>query len=111
MSSKEENEKMWTAPAVMFIELAADGLSKADPRMFTAEVNELGSFGSTRIQTVSAALWPLVGDQISNAFEGIQHDPDTSFAMGYLLGLQVARTILMGNPQLAIKGIKPDSLL
>jgi len=102
---------MWLAPAAQFIESAADGLKSANPDMLAAEVKELGSFGSTRIQSASDALWPLVGDQISSAFEGMQHDPDTSFAMGYLLGLQVARTILAGSPQLAIAGIKPDYLL
>ena len=102
---------MWTAPAVMFIESAADGIKSADPKMLAAEVEELGSFGSVRIQAVLDEFWPLVGDQADSAFSGMEHDSDVIFAQGYLFGLQVARTVLMGSPQLAIKGIKPDSLL
>jgi hypothetical protein len=102
---------MWLSPAVMFIESAADGLKDADPKMLASEVKELGSFGSVRMHEVLDALWPLVGDTADNAFSGLQHDSDVIFAQGYLLGLQVARTILAGSPQLAIKGIKPDSLL
>jgi hypothetical protein len=64
-----------------------------------------------RIKAVLDTLWPLVGDAADQAFSGMEHDGDVEFAQGYLLGLQVARTILMGSPQLAMKGIKPDSLL
>lgn len=102
---------MWIAPPAMFIESAADGIKSADPDMLKAEIKELASFGAVRIQAVSEALWPIVGDSIDNSFTGLQHDNDSDFAQGYLLGLQVARTMLLGNVQLAIKGIKPDSLL
>jgi hypothetical protein len=100
---------MWIAPAAMFIESAADGLSKADPKMLAAEVTEMTSFGSLRMVSAFGAVEPLL--------QGVadQCDPNQSLAIfmaaGYLLGLQVARTILAGNPQLAMKGIKPDSLL
>jgi hypothetical protein len=96
---------MWTAPAAMFIESAADGWSKADPNMLTAEVKELNSFGSQRAQQMIASS----SEEIVAALRLSNVSAD--FTGGYLLGLQVARTILMANPQLAIKGIKPDSLL
>jgi hypothetical protein len=102
---------MWLAPAVMFIESAADSLTKADPNMLTAELKEMASFGNARIQRTLDALWPLVGDGESNAFSGLDHDTAVIFAKGYLLGLQTARTVLMGSTQLAINNIKPDSLL
>jgi|ERR1700722_3153368 len=102
---------MWTAPAAMFIESAADGLKSTDPNMLASELKEIASFGNVRIQQVLTDLWPLVGDGDSDSFGGLDHDTAVLFAKGYLLGLQVARTVLMGNPQLAMKGIKPDSLL
>jgi len=102
---------MWIAPAAMFIESAADGLSKADPKMLAAELKEMASFGNARIQQALTDLWPLVGDGDSSAFSGLDHDTAVLFAKGYLLGLQVARAILAGSPQLAIAKIKPDSLL
>ena len=95
----------------MFIEMAADGLKTADPNMLTAEIKELGSFGNARIATALSDLWPLVGDAADNAFSGMNHDSDVVFAQGYLLGLQVARTILAGSPQLLLNKIKPESLL
>ena len=93
----------------MFIESAADGLSKADPKMLAAEITEIISFGSERLVSAFGAVEPLL--------QGVadQCDPNQSLAIfmaaGYLLGLQTARAILMDNPQLAVKGIKSDSLL
>ena len=94
---------MWLAPAAMFIESAADGITSADPKMLAAEVNELGSFGVVRAQKIAAT------DEMVAALR--QSTLSADLTLGYLLGLQVARTILMGSPQLAMKGIKPDSLL
>lgn len=102
---------MWVSPAAMMIESAADGIKSADPKMLASEIKELGSFGSVRIATVLNNLWPLVGDSIDNAFSGTEHDSDAIFAQGYLLGLQVARTMLAGSAALAIKGIDPTEVL
>jgi hypothetical protein len=100
---------MWIAPAEMFIESAADGLSKADPKMLAAEIAEITSFGSVRMASAFAVVEPSLQDVAD------QCDPNQSLAIfmaaGYLLGLQTARAILMDNPQLAVKGIKSDSLL
>jgi hypothetical protein len=104
---------MWLAPAAMFIESAANGLKSVDSKMLEAEIQEISSFGTKRIQDVFEMIHSLVGDDLNQAFD--QCDPAATdaitFTHGYLLGLQVARTILMGSPQLAIKGIKSDSLL
>jgi hypothetical protein len=96
---------MWLAPAAMLIELAADGWSKADPKMLTSEIQELNSFGSVRAQKMAATSPDATVEalRLSNV--------SADFTLGYLLGLQVARTVLAGSPQLAIQGIKPDSLL
>jgi hypothetical protein len=84
---------MWVAPAAMFIEGAADSLKSADPRMLSAQTKELQSFGPGRAQALGAT------------------DVSNDFQLGYQLGLQTARQILLGSPQLAMKGINPDSLL
>jgi hypothetical protein len=102
---------MWTAPAVMFIEAAADSLKSADPKMLAAEVKELGSFGSTRITDMMDTLWPSAGDVMDNAFSGMEHDTDVIFAQGYLLGLQTARQMLAGSAALILKQIDPTSIL
>jgi hypothetical protein len=104
---------MWLAPAAMFIESAADGLTSTDPKMLAAEIKEMSSFGTKRIQDVFGLIYSLVGSDLNQAFD--QCDPAAkdaiTFAQGYLLGLQVARTILAGSPQLAMAHIKPDYLL
>jgi hypothetical protein len=76
---------MWLAPAAMFIESAADSLKTADPMMLQAQTKELETFGYT-------SDWESLVD-------------------GYNLGLQTARMILAGSPQLILKGIKPESIL
>ena len=80
-------------PAVMFIESAADSLKSADPKMLESQAAELQSFGPGRAQKLGATT--------------LSED----FQIGYTLGLQTARMMLAGNPQLAMKGIEPDSLL
>jgi hypothetical protein len=94
---------MWLAPAAMFLESAADSFKSADPNMLGSEVKELNSFGAQRAQQICAS------DLMVAALRQSQVSADLAF--GYLLGLQTARMILMGSPQLAINGIKPDSLL
>lgn len=104
---------MWTAPAAMFIEAAADGLKSADPKMLAAEVSEMSSFGTQRIQEVFGEIYALIGSDLNQAFD--QCDPSgpnaITFTHGYLLGLQVARTQLAGNATLILKGIDPSSIL
>jgi hypothetical protein len=96
---------MWVAPAAMFIESAADGLKSADPKMLAAEIGELNSFGSHRAQQ----MLPGMSMEMVEVFRTSQLSAD--FTLGYVFGLQVARTMLRGSPQLAMKDIKPDSLL
>ena len=36
---------------------------------------------------------------------------DSAFADGYALGLQTARTMLLGSAALAIKGVNPEDVL
>jgi hypothetical protein len=94
---------MWVAPAAMFLETAADSLKYADPSMLASEVKELNSFGSSRAAQICQS------DVMATALR--QSTVSADLTLGYLLGLQTARMILMGSPQLAIKGIKADSLL
>jgi hypothetical protein len=96
---------MWLAPAAQFIESAADGWSAVDPNMLTSEVKELNSFGPQRVQKMLAST----PEPIVAALR--QSTMSADLTLGYLLGLQVARTILAGSPQLAIARIKPGSLL
>ena len=104
---------MWTAPAAMFIESAADGLKSADPKMLAAEAQEMNSFGTKRIQEVFGEMHSLVGSDLDKIFD--QCDPAASdgrtFTHGYLFGLQVARTILAGSPALLLKGVDPKQVL
>ena len=64
---------MWIAPAVMFIESAADGIKAVDPKMLVAEVKEISSFGTVRIQEVFGEIYSLVGKELDEAFD--QCDP------------------------------------
>lgn len=102
---------MWNSPPAMTIEMAADALKAADTKMLASEVRELAAFGDVRMQEVMAALWPLIGSEIDNAFSGLNHDCNVPFASGYLFGLQVARMLLSGSIQLIKAGIDPASLL
>lgn len=84
------------APAAMFIEAAADQLKKYDitPNWIKqAQRKELTAFGSARAQELKAT--------------GLTED----FVIGYELGLETARVILIMNPQLQQSGIDPKDIL
>lgn len=80
-------------PATMVIESAADSLATLSDFVRIDQLKELASFGAVRAQKIGAS--------------GLSDD----FKFGYELGLQVARTVLVTNPALAMAGIKPGDLL
>jgi hypothetical protein len=80
-------------PAAMFIESAADDLSKLPDSVRADQLKELASFGDARATQIGAS--------------GLSDD----FKAGYTLGLQVARTMLAQSAALAIANINPDDLL
>lgn len=103
------------SPAAMFIESAAESFSKdgalngnpypAMPAWLReSELRELASFGDVRAQKLG--LW----DEATNA-EVLATGLSADFRIGYLLGLQVARTMLVGSMPLMLKSIKPSEVL
>lgn len=78
---------MWVVPPAEIIESAKDSLNSADPRMLADQVRELHE---------------ALGDDEANGLTAQN---------AYNLGLQAARTMLRGNPLLAMKEIEPGALL
>ena len=73
-----------TIPAVMFIEMASDGLQRQyteDPTVLEHELKELRALGEGRVSALA-----MKASSISSGFE-----------LGYLLGLETARTLLAMN--------------
>jgi len=80
---------MATIPAVMFLEMAMDVLKSQDSGILTAETKECRMLGEGRIAEIRQTL------------------PDNSdFERGYLLGLEVARTLLNGRPDAVQAGVQ-----
>jgi hypothetical protein len=73
-------------PAVMFIEIALDELKGADPSVVHLELKEFFMLGN-RIQQLSDAL------------------KTTDAALGYLIGLHTARTLLQTMPAAVKAGV------
>lgn len=103
------------SPAVMFIESAADtfakdGAIKDNPYpaipswLRESELKELASFGDARVQKLS--IW----DEESNK-EVFATGLSPDLRIGYLLGLQVARTMLVLSMSLRLKGVEPSDVL
>lgn len=90
------------SPAVMFIESAAEALPKRqviDNWIFASQVKELDSFGPGRLEDLRAKV--LLDPS----------DMPNDFRLGYLLGIETARTLLRMNVGLMKAGVKPEDLL
>lgn len=81
------------APAVMWIESAADSLKSAPDFIRDSQMKELTSFGDARAKQIGAS--------------GVSDD----FKKGYELGLQTARTVLATSATLIMKGVNPLEVL
>lgn len=75
------------SPSVMFIEMAAAMLKDVPVFIQQSQRKELRSFGDTRAKAIGAS--------------GISDD----FRVGYELGLQTARVLLMGNIKAVQAGV------
>lgn len=80
------------SPAVMFIEMGADGLKSVPEWLAKSQLKELKSFGDVRAIQIGAT--------------GLSED----FQKGYELGLATARAVISMSPA-AIKGGEPDNIL
>ena len=67
------------APAVMFIEIAADALPDVPPAIAAAQRRELRALGSARLEVLGVTAL------------------DSNFIRGYELGLQTMRLVLAGQ--------------
>ena len=81
------------SPAVMFIEMAAEGIKKVPEWIRESQQKELSSFGDGRAQQIGAT--------------GLTDD----FRKGYELGLQTARSVLAMSGTLITKGVNPSDAL
>lgn len=80
------------APAVIFIEMGADGLFSVSEFIRDSQLKELRSFGDVRAQMIGAS--------------GLSED----FKRGYELGLATARAVIATSVA-AMKGGDPQSIL
>lgn len=88
-------------PAVMFLEIAIDQLAKMPPAQLVAHLKEFNELGSERM------LQCLYGMQHPNGGP-LKLTPSQ---VGYMIGIQTARVILLSNPELAKAGIDPTVVL
>ena len=80
-------------PAAMNIESAADSMRTLDPRIVEDQLQELDSFGATRLQSLGMT--------------GLSDD----VRLAYTLGLQVARTVVASSAEALIHGADPAKIL
>lgn|SRR5487761_2116602 len=98
------------APNAEQIESAADSLTHPDggnyPALtrliFLSELSELESFGAARLDDLRRG-----GRALPPSVESLPAD----FRLGYLLGLQTARTSIAANPKIVAAKIDPSDVL
>ena len=81
------------APPVMTIYSAVESLKTLTNWLKQSQLKELRAFGDDRAQALGAT--------------GLSKD----FVIGYELGLQTARTVLLTSATLAIQGVDPKEVL
>lgn len=97
-------------PAVMFIEMAIDGTGDANAQVMASTLREVQALGRSRVEgfykAVEEKLATLPPDTLTGLIEGRLTDNGDQFEMGYLLGIAVARVLLMTMPKAVEAGVE-----
>jgi hypothetical protein len=84
-------------PSVMFCEMALDMLKRKDAALLDAELKEFNQLGPGRFENISKVLIEKCQKPDGTAVAGMD--------IGYLIGLETARALLMMNVEARKAGV------